>query len=250
MSNGGTGSGNWMKQAKQVRDVMKRLGITDADELEKMLGDVSTDIEPATTDIPSPIASAPSTACDPLAWITHETPSVNLVAKNKNLSLRPSFLRMNPPIESVQVFAWTEGTWNALPFDLTHKDPNEEKKMRMYARNWGHFRITKAHAEFDVYGDDRYPLPGSAVVDPSDFMRWDHAANRAIGKYSDLGPDVVPLREVIRRTLQRKAGACFINMRYHPDLDPRVVNPYCNELMGRKIHVVEARSDDIPEIKV
>ena len=195
------------------------------------------------TDTPSGAAAAdiakrkekPNEQRDELDWITHDTPAVYIVAKNMTVTLRPSNTRVYPPIENISVNSIAMGPWAAMPFDTRSRARKsderaaEEKLNEIMYGNWGHFVITREIAQ-DVYADPRNPIPTKAVICAEDFRGYDRITNRAIGVERDLGPNPVPLREVVRKLLQRMVAFVDIGHHIQPVVEKKLSaarpNPY------------------------
>ena len=256
MSNGETGSkkGNWMKEAKELREVAKKHDYTpsEIDEIlaqyelnQAMAGDmsVSVDSQPVGTSVDEAIAYNLKSAAhhsgdvDPLAWITDDTPYIALVMKPRSITVRPAKPKWSPPLEAIRLSADKCEPWPEMPFPLKHEDRDMERNLRMRYARWEHYRITQDMA-YDVYkGDPRYTMPDKVVVDPASFKGWDSRSWRATGT---LAPNSgVRLRELVRHILQRKANQCFIRTVIHghemPDM--RAVNPYGSRLEGIQVRL-------------
>jgi len=118
-----------------------------------------------------------------------------------------------------------------------------DRNLKLRYSRWNHYRISQDFAH-DVYSDERHPIPEKTVVSVANFKGWDRYGNRPAGAAEPTGG--VALREVVRRLLQRKANACFLNTMHHGagEFDPRIVNPYGNKLEGFQVRVERKRSDD------
>lgn len=222
-----------MKDAWAAKALMERHGIETVEELAALLaklGEPKADVAEA-SEPPPPEPVVAGKVADDLAWITADTGAVHVVARFTNLVLRPQKPGFNPPIDSISVFENHRGPWEACPFDLSSKNREQEILNWVHYGRWSHIAIPRDVAEV-CYSDARWPLPTKAVISGKEFTGWDQFAQSARGTYRDL-TDRVPLRESVRRCLQRFPGQVFIDARYHRELkDPRIVNPYGNRLVG------------------
>jgi hypothetical protein len=252
-SDGGTGSGNRTKLAWDALRLMESLGCKTIEEFnEKVAALQQPNLAALAAEAPltpPEVAAVPDAqVVDCMAWINENVDQVWLVAQSMTLSLRPSKPFMTPPLEQIMISKAHEAEWPNMPFDIRGKTDAETQWNRMRYAHWGHFVVSRDLAE-QVYGHQHFPLPDKAVIVPEEFTGWGTYSHAAGGKKRLLvNPD--PLRETVRRVLQRFPGRCFINSMRHPLNQwptPGIANPYGNRLGNLKILRIYDRSDQTPE---
>ena len=81
----------------------------------------------------------------------------------------------------------------------------------------------------------------------AEFRGWSAYSHAATGKKRPLGENPDPLRECVRRLLQRFPGRAFLNSRHHPLSEwptPEIANPYGNSLGNLRIKVIRTTTAD------
>lgn len=249
-----SGSGEAMKEAFALRSELKRYGVDTVEELrekmEAVLGSVPA--ETATVSVPRGAETPATTAAPPddLLWIGRDHFEVHLVLRKHNLILRAARPALQPPIERISLKPYATATsWNNMPFTLRHENNERQKFLRIKYAKWNYFCISRDVAE-DMFSDPRSPIPTRAVISHEEYRGWSHASKRAVGIHRDLvDPD--PLREAVRRVLQRFSGQLFINSAYHKDMpDYRIVNPYGNHIDEFAIPVPRVLTPEVIETKM
>ena len=174
-----------------------------------------------------PTARPPAPGGDALAWITNETPYVGLVASTAIFTLFPGDVN-NKGKGLIQLTNTGSGPWLANPFDMRHKDRVQEQNLKVMKSKWWQHRYPQQTAR-RIFDEGIRPVPTRAVQAAADFERWDSLGRQAKGVYTPI-TEFVPLREEVRRLLQ-KYPETFIDWNHHKgDLDPRFPNPYRNRI--------------------
>lgn len=179
---------------------------------------------------------------DPLGWITRDTGAVHLVSRYQNLVIRPPRYGVQPPMDAIVAHEYGRGEWAACPFDMRSRDREQEILNWVHYGRWAYVAISRDMAEV-AYGDPRWPLPEKAVIVPAEFGGWDRFGNQARGVLRPL-VQAVPLREAVRRCLQRFIGEVFVNATYHREMhDVRIANPYGNRLAGLSLRLPTVQTE-------
>lgn len=190
-----------------------------------------------------------ATVEDCLGWIDKGIDVVWLVIKSMTLSLRPSRPFMDPPMEQIMISSAKRDGWPNMPFDVRGRNDRETLFNRVNYAEWGHFAISRDLAE-QVYGHRAFPIPTEAIIVPQEARGWSTYSHAAMGKKRSLGENPDPLRECVRRALQRFPGRLFINSRHHPEMpQPWIVNPYGNSLGTLRPRVIRDNAAKVPEFK-
>ena len=229
---------NKSKQAWDARALLEKHGFESVEEMDAALKALSVakevvveaphDLTAATPGIDMSRLPVPK---DDLAWITRDTGAVHFVARYGTICIRPQQAALVPPLDAVLMLASGQGEWSACPFDLRSRTREQEILNMVHFGKWSYLALSAEEAAA-LYSDPRWPCPRRAVVSASEFRGWDRAAKQARGTYRDL-PEVLPLREAVRRVLQRFVGEAFVDATYHPEMpDVRIANPYGNRLLG------------------
>ncbi len=226
------------EKADAFDSLLKEHGVTTLEELQAKLVNETTPPaqpdpmagwKPADIEIPA----------DDLAWITPDHFEIHFVLRKHNVTYRPAKPHLQPQLIALMLRPTHTAEWPACPFNL--RDPENHERdlfLQIKYKKWNHFMFTRDNAE-DMYRDDRFPLPKKAVISHTEFRGWSNQAGRALGVHRDLvNPD--PLREAMRRCLQRFPGQLFINFQHHPEMpgNAQVANPYGNSLENHRLPVV------------
>ena len=167
-----------------------------------------------------------STVTDPLAWITAKTPHVEIVSSITVFGLHPG--NVGSGLGALNLKARSSDTWASCPFDFRSEDRVAEQNKRVMHAKWWHHTFNQNLAKL-VYANKVREVPAEAVIGVDDFQGWDGLSKSARGTFSPLR-EFVPLREEVRRLLQRH-GNTFLNWSYHRDqFSPLYPNPYRNRI--------------------
>jgi len=265
-SNGGqTGTGgerrHWATEAKEKAGALDTLlaehGVATVAELNERLRGV---VEPTPTTGPSPADYAASVTVsaepqfknaeseyltpseppppDPLAWITAGTQFVEIVSSCCVFGLVAAKDARGKG--AIDLPNYGSGPWGACPFSFRSEDRQFEENQRVMKDEWWNHRFRRELAEM-VYEQKGRLVPTDAVIGVEDYKGWDRMTRAARGTRTPL-TEFVPLREEVRRLLQRHTDT-FINWNYHRnDIDPRIPNPYKNRVTDIGGHI-------LPEVK-
>jgi hypothetical protein len=163
---------------------------------------------------------------DPLAWITLDTPYVALVS---GIAVFGLWTGDDPKgRDSIDLVNTGIGPWLAMPFEITHANRAQEQNERVMKATWWQHRLQRSLVE-RIYKPGKKSVPTKAVLTPEDYEGWDKVGMQARGTYSPL-TEFVPLREEVRRLLQRHADTFLDWTSHKQDFDPRLPNPYNNRL--------------------